>query len=242
VNYDPVAHAYDRRYELHDYPGVRTALLRNTFAGARVLELGCGTGKWLADLAAAGCQVAGIDPSQRMLDRAHQRCSADLRHGTAESLPWPDHSFDRVVLVNALHHLAAPDAALRESFRVLKPGGAVTSIGLDPHEHCDRWFVYDYFPETLQLDLSRFPSLPQRTEWLHAAGFTQVTVEVAERLHWSGTRNDAHRDGLLNQSFTSQLHALTPAQYTAGLARLPNASRLEADLTLFATRATKSKE
>jgi hypothetical protein len=120
--------------------------------------------------------------------------------------------------------------------------GVLTSSGLDPYEASDTWFVYDYFPETRQLDLSRFPSLPQRTEWLHADGFTQVTVEVAERLHWSGTRNDAHRDGLLDQSFTSQLQALTPAQYAAGLARLSDASRLEADLTLFATRATKPEE
>ena len=64
IDYDAVASTYDRRYELHDYPGIRSALadLVATLNTCRALELGCGTCKWLALLAESGCKVAGIDP------------------------------------------------------------------------------------------------------------------------------------------------------------------------------------
>lgn len=68
------------------YPGIQAALLAAVAEHhrERVLELGCGTGHWLAQLAAAGCDVAGLDASQEMLRRAAVRVTGDLRHGRAE--------------------------------------------------------------------------------------------------------------------------------------------------------------
>jgi ubiquinone/menaquinone biosynthesis C-methylase UbiE len=53
VNYDQVASAYDRRYDLNAYDGVRDYLRRfiDSSADVSVLEVGCGTGHWLAELA-----------------------------------------------------------------------------------------------------------------------------------------------------------------------------------------------
>jgi ubiquinone/menaquinone biosynthesis C-methylase UbiE len=69
VNYDEVAREYDRRYELHDYPGIRLSIVTRIEGTRRprVLEVGCGTGKWLRLLASVGCEVAGVDPSDEML-------------------------------------------------------------------------------------------------------------------------------------------------------------------------------
>lgn len=247
ITYDAVAGAYNRRYELHDYSGIRSALLALVAStnNRRVLEVGCGTCKWLSLLAQSGCKVAGIDPSKQMLLRAPDAATGDLRQGVADALPWADASFDVVYCINAFHHFPAPERALHEAARVLRPGGRFLSIGMDPHERRDRWFVYDFFPEALQLDLKRFPSLSRRSAWLGAAGFSDIAVRSVEVLQSSRSFDDLLRDGVLEQTYTSQLTALTAAEYSAGLQRLRDTAerdvsfRFISDLTLYATEASK---
>jgi SAM-dependent methyltransferase len=247
LNYDEVASEFDRRYELHAYPGVERCLL-DFVSGPqrlRILEVGCGTGRWLARLESAGHDVAGIEPAEQMLARAQARVKADLQHGVAEALPWPETLFDRVIYVNALHHLADPPQALSEAFRVLHLGGRVLSVGLDPHWRVGQWYVYEYFPEALAADLARFPSRQQRTSWLLDAGFTDVAIRVAERLQFERPFDQAVQDGILDRSFTSQLGLLSADEYAAGMRRVRDAARrdprltLKVDLELYATEATK---
>jgi len=248
TNYDVIASAYDRRYAIHDYPGVRATLLRSIESSTprRVLEVGCGTGRWLALLASAGCQMAGIDPSREMLARAATRVAGDLRQGVAERLPWGETSFDAVVYVNALHHCSEPDVAVLESTRVLRPGGRLISIGLDPHAHTDEWYLYDFFPDALTYDRARFPSASMRTGWLRAAGLTDLSVTTAEDLRASMSYAEARRRGVLERSFTSQFTAVSDAAYAVGLQRLETAAedpafRLVANLRLYATEGTKPR-
>jgi SAM-dependent methyltransferase len=250
LDYDEVASEFDRRYELHAYPGVERCLL-DFVSGPqrlRVLEVGCGTGRWLALLDAAGHDVAGIEPSEQMLARAQARVKADLRHGAAEALPWPEGCFDRVICINALHHLTDPPRAVREAFRVLRPGGRLVSVGLDPHWRVGQWYVYEYFPEALAADLGRFPSRQQRTSWLLDAGFTDVAIRVAERLQLERPVHQAVQDGILDRSFTSQLGILSADEYAAGMRRISEAAQhdagltLKMDLELYATEAAKPVE
>jgi ubiquinone/menaquinone biosynthesis C-methylase UbiE len=245
--YDEVASEFDRRYELYAYPGVQRCLL-DFVSGPqrlRVLEVGCGTGRWLVLLDSAGHDVAGIEPSDQMLARAQARVKADLRHGTAEALPWPDACFDRVIYVNVFHHLADPRRALQESFRVLRPGGRLLSVGRDPHWRVGQWYIYEYFPEALAADLARFPSRQQRTSWLLDAGFTDVAIRVAERLKFECSFQQAFQDGALDRSFTSQLGILSADEYAAGMRRISEAAErddlftLTSDFELYATEAAK---
>jgi SAM-dependent methyltransferase len=247
TNYDEVASSYDRRYEVHDYRGIRAAItdVVATRPGTRVLEVGCGTGKWLAELAAADCVVAGLDSSSEMLDRARSIVDAELRLGVAEQLPWEASTFDAVLYVNALHHFADPAEAICEAARVLRPCGKLLSFGLDPSASRDRWYLYDFFPGALAYDRGRYPTADARGRWLRLAGFTDITVTVGEHLRASMSLPEADRAGVLEHSFTSQFDGLSESEYEAGRNALKAAAdsapsfRLVADLVIYATTARK---
>jgi SAM-dependent methyltransferase len=93
--------------------------------GARVLDLGAGTGLLTAPLMAAGHEVVAVDPSSQMLA---ELCAAlpdvEARVGTAEAVPLPDGSVDAVVVGQAWHWFDEPHAAA-EIARVLRPGGTL---------------------------------------------------------------------------------------------------------------------
>src|SRR5947209_674324 len=147
ADYDSIAGGYDRRFALHAYAGVAEALAGFLTSGSpatAVLDVGCGTGHWLAD---RDCRMlAGVEPSARMIARARAAAPhARLVRARGEALPWHDATFDRVYCVNALHHFADRARFFAEARRILRPGGGLMTIGKDPHLERDAWWVYDYF-------------------------------------------------------------------------------------------------
>jgi ubiquinone/menaquinone biosynthesis C-methylase UbiE len=97
--------------------------------GVRVLDAGCGRGEVLRACAAAGAEVAGFDYSQAAVELSRETLAefggADVRRADITNLPWPDASFDRILLGDVIEHLDPEQAAagLRELRRVLQPGG-----------------------------------------------------------------------------------------------------------------------
>src|SRR5215475_7078210 len=132
VDYDRIAPAYDRRYAERSYAGVGDALARFLGDAARVLEVGCGTGHWLAQIGASGRSAFGVDASPAMLRRARTSTDARVAVATASALPFEAARFDAVVCVNALHHFPDKPRFLAEAWRVLRPGGRFFSVGMDP--------------------------------------------------------------------------------------------------------------
>ncbi|MGB8331184.1 MAG: class I SAM-dependent methyltransferase [Polyangiales bacterium] len=90
--------------------------------GARVLELGCGTGLILARVAEVADQAVGIDQSEGMAQRARDR-GLDVRIGTVRELPFEDAQFDLTYSFKVLAHVSDVQAAIREAARVTRRGG-----------------------------------------------------------------------------------------------------------------------
>jgi ubiquinone/menaquinone biosynthesis C-methylase UbiE len=134
--FDRIAYAYDD-YNLHA-PEVSAQIGQSIaqVAGPNglVLELGIGTGRIAAPVADAGCRVVGIDVSAEMMRKAREKGVSRLARASLLELPFRDQSFDAVLVVHVLHHIADWRQALTEAMRVLRPGGALImgSDWLDP--------------------------------------------------------------------------------------------------------------
>ncbi|MCB1519149.1 MAG: class I SAM-dependent methyltransferase [Hyphomicrobiaceae bacterium] len=97
-------------------------------SGKRLLDVGCGDGVFSVRLAQAGADVTGLDLDPRGLAAARRRATEAgltivLAEGDAQSLPFADGAFDIVVAVTVLCFVPAPERAVREMARVLRPGG-----------------------------------------------------------------------------------------------------------------------
>ena len=248
VDYDQVAPTYDGRYQRGGYSGTEQALLRfiGEQAPLQVLEAGCGTGHWLGIARAHGQRVIGLDFSAQMLSKARAALPGiELIHGRAESLPLPAESFDRIFCINAFHHFVDKPAFLAEARRLLRPGGGLFSVGLDPHDGTGQWYVYDYFKESLEIDQERFPPTSQLRECLRNAGFANCVTHEVDHWFLQLPAREILAQGRLEKAATSQLTVLTDEEYLQGMQSLEEdvqrAERkgetllLTADLCLYGT-------
>jgi demethylmenaquinone methyltransferase/2-methoxy-6-polyprenyl-1,4-benzoquinol methylase len=100
-------------------------------AGDTVLDVATGTGAVARDLLARkGCTVVGLDQSPEMLAEARLRVppGITLVEGEADSLPFPDATFDALTFTYLLRYVPDPGATLRELARVVRPGGTIAGL------------------------------------------------------------------------------------------------------------------
>ena len=133
--------------------------LLNFPRGARLADIGAGTGNYSRALADAGFCVQAIEPSAVMRSQAAKHPGFDWLEGTAEALSLLGDSVDGIVSTLASHHFTSlPDAA-REMHRIC-PNGLIVIFTIDLRE-CDRPWFYDYFPAFHQQDLDAFLPVDQ---------------------------------------------------------------------------------
>jgi demethylmenaquinone methyltransferase/2-methoxy-6-polyprenyl-1,4-benzoquinol methylase len=172
---------------------VRALALR---PGARVLDLATGTGDLALLVANAepSSRVVGLDPSEKMLaiargkvDKAGLAARVELVVGDAETLPFPDKSFDGVCIAFGIRNVPDRDRALREMARVTRPGGHVAILELsEPRKGIfgplARFHVHTVVPYVgallsgapeyryLQRSIAAFPPAEEFAERMRAAG------------------------------------------------------------------------
>jgi ubiquinone/menaquinone biosynthesis C-methylase UbiE len=249
VDYDRVAPTYDERYRAGGPAGIAESLSRVVEGARRVLEVGCGTGHWLDELAPRVAFACGLDRSRGMLDRAGGGHRGRLVQGDACALPFRAAAVDALFCVNALHHFPQPAQFVAEAARVLAPGGALAVIGMDPTAGRDRWYLYDHFPGTRQTDERRYPAATSIAAWMERAGLRVAHSGVAARIHADLAGRDVYGDPILSKNGTSQLTLLSDADFAAGMARIEAAvvageasgspARFEVDLWLALVIAGK---
>lgn len=101
---------------------------------ARLLDIGSGTGLFVTAAEAAGYQVTGIESSSHAAALARARVHGTiLCHDANRPFDLPDGAFDVVTMLDVIEHLTEWAGALRESRRVLKPGGVLVVVTLNAH-------------------------------------------------------------------------------------------------------------
>jgi ubiquinone/menaquinone biosynthesis C-methylase UbiE len=225
TDYSALADQYAAHRRAH--PGVVTRLATGLSPSSRVLEIGCGTGNYLAAIhGSARCDCVGVDPSPEMLARLRARdLPARVIEGRAEQLDLPAEAFELVYSVDVIHHVGDREAAFREAFRVLREGGLVCTA-TDSEWMIRHRLQSVYFPETIDVELTRYPSIDVLRSEMTSVGFESLSEEVAE---YSYELRDsvAYREKV----FSSLLY-ISDEAFRRGLARL------EADLLRGPVRCT----
>jgi ubiquinone/menaquinone biosynthesis C-methylase UbiE len=110
-----------------EYPWLYEAAEFRKHAGEKVLEVGCGTGTDLLQFAKHGSVATGVDVTARHVELARARVGdrAQVYQADMRQLPFADNSFDYVYCHGVLHHSDESARAVREMFRVLRPGGRI---------------------------------------------------------------------------------------------------------------------
>ena len=216
MNYDQLSIEYGRHRRIN--PGVLASLLERVgdCNSPVVLEVGCGTGNYLEAVETiTGAEVHGIDPSNEMLERLRERLpEAKIQRASAEELPFEDGSIDLIYSVDVIHHVLNRPAYFREARRVLKQGGTLCTVTDSAEDIHNRVPLSSHFPETIALELRRYPSIDLLRDEMADAGFISIAA--------SQTR---HEYDLLDatpwrdKAFSS-LHLITPEQHASGVARM----------------------
>ena len=174
--FDAIAPRYDLLNRLLTF-GMDVGWRRRTVralrlpAGARVLDLACGTGDLCRELATRGYRPVGVDRSAGML--AAQRTTAPLVRGDALRLSFRTSSVDGIVCGFALRNFASLQPFLAECARVLRRGGRVALLEVsEPENAFLRWGHGQYFGKVVPLvggllsDADAYHYLPKSVAYL----------------------------------------------------------------------------
>lgn len=178
--YAHLAPQYDRRWSFYVNATVQETMHRlDLNSHERILDLGCGTGTLIQRLLhlAPEIEIVGLDPSAEMLNIARQKLpkSVELQVGSADSIPFPNESFDLIISTNAFHYFRNPSQAIQEAKRVLKPNGHLVIT-----DWCDDYLtcrICDVFLRLFNRAHFRTYGVSECQRMLQDEGLARVSIE-----------------------------------------------------------------
>jgi len=147
---------------------------------ARILDLGCGTGRFSAGLARRfEAEVVAVDPSEKMLTEARRKNAPRVRceRASGEALPLADGSVDLVFMSMVFHHFAKPARAATECRRVLADGGAVF-LRAPIADAIESYPTTAFFPESRPILLRTLPTRAAMCALFAGAGLRLAHHEI----------------------------------------------------------------
>lgn len=222
--------------------------------GTRVVEIGCGTGVVLRDVArlvGPFGRVTGIDPSEslirvasRLVEDAGLGARVEFRQGDATNLALPPNAYDTAVASMVFQHLPEPKTALRELRRVMRPGARLVAFEQDIEglqvDHPDRALTR----MILQNASERYVLSPDAARRLPGLATELGFVEIEVLTFLQAERAEGHLLGLLTRLadfavMQGRVRGETAQQWTATLLRKADEGTFFASLPHYAIIAQK---
>lgn len=226
--YDTIGRTYDTTRRADPDLVRRLARHLNLTAGARYLDVGCGTGNYTVALQNLGARMHGVELSSTMLSKARLKNDrVTWIHGNAEQLPFRDRSFAGAIATFTIHHMKNPWRTFAEVYRTLDSGRF--SIFTADHPQMRGYWLAEYFPAAIARVIEKMQSAEEIERNLRAAGFSTVEYEPWEIpediqdwfLYAGKHRPEIYFDPAVRAgiSFFAQ-GVVTPEETAAGCARL----------------------
>lgn len=184
---------------------------------SKVLDVGCGTGLYTIPLVErTNASAIGVDSSKNMIKQARNKEDSKMVGWLicdAGNLPFDDSHFDCVFMTMVIHQVVNKKKAISEIFRVLKRAGRFV-IMTKSHGQLKRSPIMT-FPKIKQIDLQRFPTIPELRDMLLSAGFRKTWYNVES----TGIREISVPDYLekVGKKFISTLTLLNEEEFQRGL-------------------------
>jgi len=228
AKYDHIGKQYNLTRKADPYLLERLHHHLASHAGGHYLDIGCGTGNYTLQLQAKGGGFTGVDPSERMLEKARAKSTTiQWLKGTVEALPLPDACVNGIVGSLTIHHWSDLEQGFKELYRALQPGGQLVIFTAAPAQMRGYWLNH-YFPEMLEKSCQQMPRLDRLFTAITQAGFTDLDTEkyfiqkdLQDLFLYSGKHQpDLYLQEAVRQGISSFSTLSNQAEVAAGLLQL----------------------
>ncbi len=177
VKYDKIGTDYNLTRKADKYLTERLLFHLNPNENGLYLDIGCGTGNYTNELQKSGFKFIGIDPSQKMLDKAKAKNSEiNWKIGTAENTELPANYVDGIIGSLTIHHWENLEQGFAEMHRVLKENGKIVIFTSTPKQMKGYW-LNQYFPKMLNDSIAQMPSYANVASAMKKSGFEIIQTE-----------------------------------------------------------------
>ena len=178
-DYDNISRVYDVGRIAKPEMVEKLIRLLQVDKNSHLLDLGCGTGNYTAELQKVAKIVMGIDISKGMIEQAKTKFpQIEFICGDVGDLPFDSETFDGAFAIQVLHHVKDKETFLKEAYRVLHKGGHM-AIDTCSHTQIRACWYYYYFPKGLEKDLARIPDSKKIISMLEKSGFSNIGIEIS---------------------------------------------------------------